>query len=429
MAQRTRTAKSLAQRIDLSYFKRRHPLRRWRAIVSIAAPAAALLWIAGMAAAGSKATFNSGPLAPAHQVFTDRCERCHVRVAGHFSAAVADTACVACHAAPAHRVNQTSTPPCASCHADHRGAITLAATDDAACTSCHRDLKTSDGKATVLASVGAFASGHPEFAAKRGDSKDTAVLRFNHAAHMKENLRGPDGGSVTLACATCHVPIDPSGRGGGDRSGGLMRPIEYKRDCASCHALYFDPLIDAQVPHDKTDVVHAFVDARLRQFIAANPQQMGKAEPVRGRIPVNFPDPFPPTVAKNSTEWVSARTTAVESYLWKKTCAECHALTAGANGASGAPPQTVPTAMRASWMPHARFDHRAHQLATCVSCHAGAATSTETSDVLVPAIATCRQCHDGMRRSADARCSACHDYHDWLRPAQAPAGFPIEAIR
>jgi predicted CXXCH cytochrome family protein len=99
-------------------------------------------------------------------------------------------------------------------------------------------------------------------------------------------------------------------------------------------------------------------------------------------------------------------------------------------GSSAAILQSVPTAIPESWMPRARFDHRSHQLATCTSCHTTAATSTETSDVLMPAIATCQQCHSDNRRAADARCFVCHDYHDWKQPASpAPAGFAIADLR
>ncbi len=52
MARRTRTAKTRAQRIDMEYFKRPHAFRRWRVWLSIAAPAVAVLWLSGMAAAG-----------------------------------------------------------------------------------------------------------------------------------------------------------------------------------------------------------------------------------------------------------------------------------------------------------------------------------------------------------------------------------------
>ena len=435
MAQRIRTAKTLAQRIDLSYFTRPHPLRHWLLVVSAAVPAAALLWIAGTAAAGSRAPFSSGPLAAAHHVFADRCERCHVPETGRFAARVTDQACATCHAAPGHKTNQAFTPACASCHVDHRGPVRLAATSDASCTQCHGDLKTTDGAVTVATAVGAFAEDHPEFRARRTGADgggDPAALRFNHAVHMTPDLRGPDGANVTLACATCHTPAEPAARAGrGDRRGGLMRPITYAQDCASCHALHFDPLVDAQAPHDTPELVRTFVDAELRRFITANPEQVGRAEPARGRIPENFPEPFPPTGARTVPEWIAARTSAVESYLWTRTCAECHTIRPGGPGGAGGAgsvPQIAPTAMTSSWMPHARFDHRTHQLATCASCHEGAATSTDTSEVLVPSISTCRQCHNDSRRSAVARCDVCHEYHDWTRPMPAPAGFEMQQL-
>ena len=107
---RTRTAKALAKRIDMEYFKRLHPFRRWRLILSIAAPALAILAIGGLSAAGSRTPYSSGPLSAAHQVFGDRCERCHVAETSAFRAHAGDVACVACHAAPPHKTNQTSTP-------------------------------------------------------------------------------------------------------------------------------------------------------------------------------------------------------------------------------------------------------------------------------------------------------------------------------
>jgi predicted CXXCH cytochrome family protein len=151
---------------------------------------------------------------------------------------------------------------------------------------------------------------------------------------------------------------------------------------------------------------------------------------------VNFPELPPPPVARTAGEWVALRSDAVEDYVRKKTCAECHVMAAGANGRL----ETVPTASpvvsgfsrtsipSSSWMPRARFDHRAHQMTTCESCHAAAAASTETSDVLVPGIETCRQCHNDTTTSADARCFVCHDYHDWSKPTVTPAGFDIRAI-
>jgi hypothetical protein len=378
-----------------------------------------------MAVAGSRAPYSSGPLASAHHVLSDKCERCHVRTAGVFNASVTDAACLSCHDAPAHQANQAFTPECASCHVEHRGAVRLAATADVACLRCHADLSTKSAAPAVVKTMGSFSNGHPAFALQRNAVRDPAAVRFNHAVHLKENLRGPDG-NVTLSCATCHRPGAADARGGRDRNRqALMDPITFQRDCASCHPLFFDPAIDAQAPHDKIAVVDQFVDAALRRFIAENPQEIGRGGAARGRLPVNFPELPPPPVARTAAEWVGVREAAVEDYLRKKTCAECHVMTADAGGRL----ETAPTALpKAPWMPRARFDHRAHQMASCQSCHATASASTETSDVLVPGIETCRRCHNDTKQSADARCFVCHDYHDWTKPTAAPVGFDIHEI-
>ena len=280
MAGRTRTAKALAQRIDLNYFKRPHPFRRLKMILSIAVPAAVLLWLGGNAAGKSKAPYSSGPVAPSHQVFGDKCERCHVTQVRAFRAHVTDNMCVSCHDAPQHKSNQTFTPTCASCHVEHRGAVRLAATADRDCAQCHRDLNTTTGRLTVAKSVGTFNGAHPEFGSKRDNAKDPAVLKFNHEVHMKADLRGPKG-TTQLECATCHTPAANAPIAARARATDSMSPVTYARDCASCHPLFFDPLIDAVAPHDTPEKVHAMVTQSLREFIAANPAQIGRPDPVR----------------------------------------------------------------------------------------------------------------------------------------------------
>jgi hypothetical protein len=426
VAGRTRTAKSLARRIDMNYFKRLHPFRRWRLLLSIGAPLVVLLFLGAFAAAGSRAPYSSGPVSAAHQVFGQRCELCHTTATTAFRAHVSDMSCVACHDAPAHKTNQTDTPACASCHLDHRGAIQLAAVDDQNCLQCHRDLKIASGQPTVADSIGSFGGDHPEFAVRRDGALDRGVLRFNHEVHAKTDLRGP-GGPTKLDCVTCHKPAAPpvpavaANAGGRRHAGGdPMAPITYAANCASCHPLYFDPLIDAAAPHETPDKVHAFVVQALEQFIAANPGQIGRPDPVRGRIPVSFPAPMRPVTT--ATEWTAERTTRAEQLLWSKTCAECHTV----EPAAGAIPRIVATSLRTSWMPHARFDHRAHQLATCTSCHA-ATTSRETSDVLMPSIATCQACHT-PRTGAEARCFECHGYHDWTKEKPPTGGFDLNRL-
>jgi hypothetical protein len=427
MAGRTRTAKALAQRIDLNYFKRPHPFRRLKLILSIAVPAAVLLWLGGNAAGGSKAPYSSGPVAASHQVFGDKCERCHVTQARAFRAHVTDNMCVSCHDAPQHKSNQTFTPACASCHVEHRGAVRLAATADRDCEQCHRDLNTTTGRLTVAKVVGALNDAHPEFLAKRDGFKDAAVLKFNHEVHMKADLRGPKG-ATQLECSTCHVPAAAAPVAIRSRPTDNMAPISYAKDCASCHPLFFDPLIDTVAPHDTPEKVHAMVTQSLREFIAANPAQIGRPDPVRGRIPVNFPEGMRPV--RNTADWIEARTANVERLLWSKTCAECHTIVDGSPRLAPqkpAPlPQVVPTSIPTGWMPRARFDHASHQLTSCTSCHA-ATTSRLTSDVLMPSIDTCQQCHKPSR-GAESRCFECHEYHDWKTAKPAKPGFNLDQL-
>lgn len=429
MSGRTRTAKALAQRIDLNYFKRLHPFRRWKLILSIAVPVAALVWIGTAAAGGSREPYSSGPVAAAHQVFSGRCERCHSTGAQTFRAHVSDNMCLSCHDAPAHKSNQVTTPTCASCHQEHRGPIRLASTADRDCESCHSDLRTTTGRLTVAKSVGSFVDGHPEFAARREGARDRAVLKFNHEVHMKADLRGPKG-ATQLECTTCHrsnqsVPAPRGTRG--RRSLAEGGPVTYAKDCASCHALYFDPLIDAVAPHDTPEKVQTAVVDALRVFIKANPAQIGKPDPARGRIPVNFPEPMRPV--RTAAEWVDARAARVEELLWAKTCAECHTIDRASPASAGGArslPRVVPTDMAVGWMPHARFDHAAHQMTACASCHP-AASSRETSDVLMPSIATCQQCHKPTR-GAESRCFECHEYHDWAAAKPVKPGFNVNQL-
>ena len=48
------TTKGRAKRIQLDYFRRLHPLRRWRLILSVAAPLVAALALAGFAVRGNQ---------------------------------------------------------------------------------------------------------------------------------------------------------------------------------------------------------------------------------------------------------------------------------------------------------------------------------------------------------------------------------------
>jgi predicted CXXCH cytochrome family protein len=432
---RVRTAKQRAQRIDLNYFKRSHGLKRWRVLLSLALPIAAILWVSAFATAGSRLPYSAGPVSSAHAFAERKCEVCHTGFSetrtprdnsapSVFRAHTSGAACTACHAASAHAVNQTTPPSCATCHQEHRGRVQLAKTNDAFCTECHDDLKTTHGDPTVARQIGSFPDAHPEFAAVRSGAQDPGRLRFNHAIHVKDGLRGP-AGPEKLDCASCHTPeaAAASARGKRPATTGLMAPVSYQQQCARCHPLFFDERLDAPAPHDKPAGVRAFVEQALTSYIREHPGDIAKPDSAFRRVPLNFPRP-PEPPARNAREWVARRIAADERILWNKTCAECHEpssatatarQTATATGAAtGLPlPEYEPSRMTRQWMPRAAFDHTPHLMVKCQSCHA-AEGSTRTSDVLLPNQAACATCH-APRRGAESRCFECHAYHDWSK--------------
>jgi hypothetical protein len=432
---RVRTAKQRAQRIDLNYFKHAHGLKRWRVLLSLVLPIAALLWVSALAAGGSRTPYSAGPVSSAHAFVEMRCEVCHTgsdtprdpRRPGDpqrgFRAHATDTACMACHDAPAHAVNQTTPQACATCHQEHRGRVQLAKIDDGFCVECHGDLKTTRGEPGIARAVEAFPSGHPEFAAVRAGAQDPGRLRFNHAVHLKDAVRGP-GGPEKLECASCHKPevARTSARTRGPATTGLMTPITYEQNCASCHPLFFDERIEAAAPHAKPESVRAFVQQALAGYIRANPGDISRPDSAFRRVPLNFPRP-PEPPARNAQEWVERRAAADERLLWNKTCAECHErdVRPTAAGAATGLPSYASTNLTRQWMPRAAFDHTPHLMVTCSSCHAADASS-KTADVLMPNQTVCATCHapstGALRQGsgyANSRCFECHQYHDWKK--------------
>ena len=210
MSRRPRTAKKLAQRIELSYFKQPQPLRRWRFILSVTFPALALLWLAAAGVSKNRSPYSMGRVAASHAFFGQKCSACHVADTVSFRHRVTDQACLACHDGPIHHADQLFTPSCSSCHVEHQGRMRLAAVRDASCMQCHANLTTRAGAPHFVRSIVSFAR-HPEFAPLRANFTDPGTIRFNHAAHLVANLIGPGGRRVQLACNDCHRPGAPRG--------------------------------------------------------------------------------------------------------------------------------------------------------------------------------------------------------------------------
>ncbi|HXD97983.1 MAG TPA: hypothetical protein VN646_15655 [Candidatus Acidoferrum sp.] len=298
------STKIRAKRIALQYFKRLHPFRRWKLILSIAAPVLAAVWVVVAAGRGDQRLYLGGPVSTAHAMFESDCRLCHgpgpapgapvtqaslaataAAAPSGFFLTVADNACTSCHAGPQHHASEQFTPRCATCHIEHLGRSVLVQIADRHCVQCHGNLETKDGKAPGFHRSIATLAKHPEFAVTVKDAdkvarvrldqaaelRDTAQMKLNHTKHLKVNLKGMEelekaqGKSAVvkvkdgaqIACTFCHRP---------DERGQYLQPVAYAQHCASCHPLDFDGRFpDAVVPHDKPPIVRAFLRGTLSE--------------------------------------------------------------------------------------------------------------------------------------------------------------------
>ncbi|HLG97438.1 MAG TPA: hypothetical protein VKX49_14090 [Bryobacteraceae bacterium] len=437
MAGRTRNTKKLAQRIDLNYFKTLRGIPRWRRILSAVFALAGVGWLAWHAFAGSPTPYNAGPVAHAHALFGQKCGACHISTAG-FQQSATDQACVACHDGPIHHAEQTFSPSCSTCHVEHKGAVRLANTSDEACTQCHANLSANDKNSPprFASDIRAFDRTHPEFAVLRTGAKDPGTIKFNHQVHLdpQKPIRGPNG-PVQLQCVDCHRPaglgrpwpyasadakVVPASFTTGDRA--YMQPISYEKHCAACHPLQFDRRFSEPAPHKEPKVVHDFVLQKLTAYIAANPSQIPLVDEPDKRLPTRPPQ----RPARNAQEWVQQRMADAEYLLWRKACKECHTpqYPSGGDGLPEIPKAAVP----ARWLMHSNFDHEAHQMVACTSCHSKTLESKETSDVLIPGVQNCQSCHRSGANAAEARCFECHTYHDWSKETPAKGAYTLRQL-
>ena len=442
MLRRTRTTKKLARRIDLQYFSRPHPFRRWRFWLSVAVPVLALGWLLTQRAQGGQKIYSSGQLSRSHAVFTQQCGLCHVTRAGAFFKEVSEQACLTCHDGPAHHSSQTFTPSCSSCHVEHKGVQRVSATSDASCTQCHSHLHTRDGQPHYAGSINGFDRSHPEFSPLGRGKIDPGQIKLNHYLHLQPDLMGPANQRVQLTCDDCHRAASgdsvwPYAAPGQNVTveqvpsrfiglSGYMAAVRFAKHCAACHTLQFDRRFgNEQVPHDRPGVIHAFLAKRFAEYVAAHPAAVHEVEPPNRQLPERD---LIPRVAHDRTEWVQFRVEDAEWVLWAKTCKQCHVLTFGTRVL----PEVAKSNITQRWLLHAEFDHHAHRMMSCVACHARTPESHDTADILLPGIAVCQQCHreDGLSKEvAEGRCFECHHYHDWSRAKRTNGRFSIPELR
>lgn len=364
----------------------------------------------------------SGPLHNVHRAIAEDCQKCHTpfrRTPDHL--------CVDCHTdVQLHVPNQDgialdefSKRRCAECHKEHNEPATLIRRDQIVCTDCHKDIQKHAAN-TSLRNVSGFLVGHADFhvsmmspvgdtdqyevvrvALSADSTKENSGLKFPHAKHLAaDGIKGSEG-EVVLQCVDCHLP---------QNRGAVMRPINMERDCQRCHTLDFEPADPfRQVPHEQTDKVLRDLEEYYswRYLYGLTDESELGLDPTVFRRPGKVDDR-----AARARVTQAAADKAMEvghELVNRRSCVNCHEV----RDTDIWPGFEVkPTLLTERWLPKGVFGHDDHSVGDCADCHA-AKTSEDSSDVLIPDVYTCGDCHSGVD-TADkitTYCIDCHGFH------------------
>jgi hypothetical protein len=470
-----RTPKTLADWTELDYFRRPRFFRRLWFWSVYAALVATLFFLAPTFLPGWRTVYEAGPVSTSHALFNNDCGQCHehsfetLQRLGRFDAsirAVSDAACEKCHSGPKHHADKVALDTnCAACHREHRGATSLSRVPDEDCLRCHRDLRTSVKAAMPLdykEKVAGFGQ-HPQFQQRWAQApKDPGTIRFNHQKHLAPEgvlvldaqqvatlgQPPPDRSTLShkvLQCADCHQS---------DEAGRTMKPVRYEEHCQSCHPLSVQvqsPLDTPEgkqawelftkeaAPHRTPEVVRAVLRQRLIDFIQRQPAflQGPDAESAERPIPGSRPQSLP--VTEKEYQWVNQQVQGLEHLLFDAAggCSYCHSEEHKEKRNANGLPEYARSRInerffaglgeRHAWFPHSHFSHDSHRLLDCAHCHRDIRTSTETSELHLPDVASCQQCH-GNRSGASVRadCVECHTYHPADEKKQFSGTWTVE---
>ncbi len=390
--------------------------------------------------------WSSGKLSLAHQSLENDCTACH----DNAFVSVRDNACLDCHTDDAHdhaaqpRLIAARGEPtgfaavkryvaasfnkpagrCVECHSEHEGAGPMQPTAQAFCADCHdgMDARLTD---TELENASDFTSAHPQFRpavllTPKGDTPPTKRisldqkpteyngLKFPHRLHlsrtggvaqMGRRLSGKFGFGAQMECSDCHTPTPDGVR---------FEPVDMEENCAMCHSLAFDKVGGTvrTLRHGQPEQVAADLRAYFRGTGPKQPNLGGMR-----RRPGAYAGQRAASDYAREVRFRPNRAEAAIAQVFSKggACFDCHGVVR-AGGPVGY--DILPVHQPVRYMQKGWFDHEAHQEEDCSSCHE-AKGSNRATDLLLPGIATCRECHGGEFAKVDvpSTCAMCHDYH------------------
>jgi hypothetical protein len=366
----------------------------------------------------------SGPISKPHSHFGGNCGRCHEAP----FVAVRNDVCTTCHRNTPHhsddatilRHSDFEDMRCASCHREHNREEGLIARHPDLCADCHaRPERTYPGLG--LQAAADFRTLHPEFSprvsmldpatgryswrtgrAPMNQLSEDTGLHFPHDKHLlAKGVKSPDGRRV-LDCADCHMA---------DAGGVSFQPVSMERHCVDCHRLEWDPDDPSlTVPHADATRVAAMVRGHFaRKALAGGVTDPQAPQVVRER---RRPDQaLQGNAAAQALTWADTQADrALHDIFERRICGVCHVVSKADR--EDAPWRIAPVELSEHALSGARFSHAAHRTERCASCHA-ADQSTQSSDVLLPEIQTCRDCHGGVSevRAVSSTCVMCHGFH------------------
>lgn len=370
--------------------------------------------------ASIKKSWQLGEMSRGHQLISAKCDACHQKP----FEAVPDKACESCHKTMARHIsdkmlhaNVFQDMRCGECHHEHRGEV-REGTQNAQCVACHGEIKKKNDK-TKLVDIRDFGKDHPAFSLtfKTGHKDSDAVripqrdkaklversgLKFSHKVHLdKEGASSPEGDTI-LECRDCHQL---------DTAGARFIPISMEKNCqqSGCHALNFKPPVSKRrLPH----VSEQKLMVALREYYATT--AIGKAaagEKLQCEAGAG--------VGKNQLARAldcanhKAHVNAEALFKPDSGCGECHEITHVTDD-KDVPWKVTPVTITSHWLRNSRFTHAEHGTAKCTECH-DKTNSEKSSDVAIPAIEKCRECHAGnkpVKNRINSGCDNCHSFHN-----------------
>ncbi len=397
-------------------------------VLALLIPASGLLhpgiasFLRGTALLPDDGLWLAGPVNSVHATFSTDCQTCHTNAFKR----VEDVACLDCHEVNRH-VESTATPVignerCASCHLEHNEPPSLVKQHQGLCADCHGEMP----QDSELQDAADFLDAHPDFSVSLLRPERTALgetdwakerlpitealtaersnLKFNHKVHLDtDGIVTPDGNRI-IECVECHQT---------ETGGGRMRPISMDEHCSGCHSLVFDPDDPTrEVPHgDPEGVLQVLIEYYSARLLGADPEAINQ----RIRRPGQ-------ALSRGDRDRAAAEARVkalevAEDLFERRACINCHEVTRVASDEE-MPWRVQPVRLTEVFFPRANFSHAAHdtEVTACSSCH-NAGESESASDLLMPDIETCRDCHgSGAAQRNDSSqipsgCVMCHSFH------------------